>query len=145
MDLALVAVPLIAGLVALLLLRNRMNVLSFTDEEARSFGVDVGRFRIVVVLICTAITGISVGCCGPIGLVGFVAPHVARRFVSTDFRHLLPASLLVGAIFLVVAENLTMQAEIGADQGVNLITTTLGCIVFLIVAFRSRGGTRAWR
>ena len=144
-DLALVAVPLVIGLAALLLLRNRMNILSFTDEEARSLGVDIGRFRAGVVLLCTAVTGISVGFCGPIGLVGFVAPHVARRFVSSDFRWLLPASLLVGAIFLVVAEMLVMQTEIGSDQGVNLITTTLGCIVFLIVAYRSKGGTRAWR
>ena len=144
-DLALVAVPLVVLLVALLLLRNRMNVLSFTDAEARSLGVDIGRFRTLVVLLCTAATGIAVGFCGPIGLVGFVAPHVARRFVSSDFRFLLPASLLVGSIFLVVAEMLTYQTEIGADQGVNLITTTLGCIVFLIVAFRSRGGTRAWK
>ena len=145
LDLALVGIPIVIGLVVLLLLRNRMNVLTFSDAEARSLGVDIGRFRTGVVLLCTAITGVAVGFCGPVGMVGFVAPHVARRIVSPDFRYMLPASLLIGAIFLVIAEALTMQTEIGADQGVNLITTVLGCIVFLVVAFKSRGGTNAWR
>lgn len=143
-DLAFVGVPLVVTLVALFLMRNRMNVLAFTDEEAHAMGVDAGRFRTLVVLLCTAATGIAVGFCGPVGFVGFVAPHVARRIVSPDFRYLLPASLFIGALFLVIAVQVTNQVAIGADQGVNLITTTLGCIVFLIVAFRNRGGAHAW-
>ncbi|MDO4502823.1 MAG: iron ABC transporter permease [Coriobacteriia bacterium] len=143
-DLFMVCIPLFAGLIVLLALRNRMDVLSFTDEEARTLGVDVGRFRTVVVLLCTAVTGITVGFCGPIGFVGFVAPHIARRLVGSSFRYLLPASLFTGAIFLVVALCVVNQLDIAGGQGVNLVTTSLGCVVFLLIAFRNRGGARAW-
>lgn len=143
-NLAMVAVPLVAGLIVLLLMRTRMNVLGFSDEEAQSMGVDITRYRTGVVLLCTAITGISVGFCGPISFVGFLCPHIARRLVPVDMRYQLPASMFIGATFLTIALAATYQMDIGAFQGVNLITTSLGCVVFLIVAFRSRGGTRAW-
>ncbi len=144
-ELIFVCLPLIAGMIALLLLRGRLNALSFTDDEAKSMGIDVARLRTGVIVLCTVLIGITVAFCGPIVFVGFVSPHVARRVVGSDFRFLLPASLLVGAIFLTVTFFTVSQFDIDMQQGVNLITSIIGCIVFIIVAATGKGGAHAWR
>ena len=144
-QLAFTCIPLVAGLVALNLLRGKLNALSFSDEEARSMGVDVARFRTGIVVLCTVLIGICVAFCGPIVFVGFVSPHVARKVVGSDFRFLLPASMLIGSIFLTVVFFIVSQFDIDMQQGINLITSAVGCIAFLTVAFTSRGGAHAWR
>ncbi len=144
-DLAFFALPLVLFMVVLLAMRNQMNVLAFSDDEAKTLGVDVGKFRGIVVLICTLCVGLVVGCCGPIAFVGFISPHVARRIVGPNFSVLMPASLFVGASFLVLVAFLGNQIDIDMDQGLNLISTSIGCLVFLIVAFRGRGGVYAFK
>jgi iron complex transport system permease protein len=144
-DLAFFAIPVAVALVIILALRSRLNLLAFSDDLARTSGVDVDRLRFEIVLVSTVATGLVVGCCGPIAFVGFVCPHVARRIVGPNFRYLLPLSLFVGAIFLIVVVFIGNLIDIDMDQGMNLICTSIGCIVFLIVAFRGRGGTGAWR
>lgn len=144
-DLAFVCVPVIIGIVILLAMRTRINVLSFGDDEARSLGVDVDRLRTGVVVLCTTLTGITVGFCGPVVFVGFVSPHIARKVVGSDSRFLIPASMFIGAIFLALALCVTNQFDIDMQQGVNLITSVIGCIAFLAVAFANKGGAHAWK
>lgn len=144
-DMAIVCIPITFGVVLLLLFRSRLNALAFGDDEARALGVNVDALRCGVVVLCTVVTGIAVGFCGPVVFVGFVAPHVARRAVGSDFRFLVPVSMFVGAIFLTLALFVTNQFDIDLQQGVNLITSIIGCVVFLIVVFTNKGGTHAWR
>lgn len=144
-DLALFALPVALGAVVLLLLGPRLNLLSFSDEEAASMGVSIGRFRAGVVLLCTVLTGMVVAFCGPIVFVGFVCPHLARRVVGSNFAHLLPASLFTGAMFLCIVLFLEGQFDIDSYQGINLIASGAGCIAFLVIACRRKGGAYAWR
>ncbi len=89
------------GLVPLLLLRWRMNVLTLGgDDESRAMGgIDAGRVRFIVIICSTLITAASVSVSGMIGWVGLVIPHVARKLVGNNYNHLMPASILCGAIF----------------------------------------------
>lgn len=143
-DVAYFAVPVVAVLVLLVLFRSQLNILSFSDEEARAAGVNAGRLRTIIVIVCTVATGVVVAGCGPIAFVGFVCPHVARRIVGPNFRYLLPMSLFVGAIYLIFVLCLASQFNLSLQQGFNLISTMIGCVVFLIVSFRGRGGAHAW-
>ena len=95
------------GLVPLLLLRWRMNLLlTLSPDEARSMGVNTDRIRLAVILCATVLTAASVSVSGMIGWVGLVIPHLSRRIVGNDCRYLLPMSMVFGAGFLLLVDDL---------------------------------------
>ena len=100
-------VPMIIGLIPLFLLRWRINLLTLSDTEARTMGVNAGRVRLIVIICSTLITAASVSVSGLIGWVGLVVPHLTRRLVGNNYRHLLPASMLSGAIFMLLVDNVS--------------------------------------
>lgn len=98
-DVQFAAWPILVGLIPLWLLRWRVNLLTVSEAEARSMGVHTGRLRVVVVLRATLMTAGSVAISGMIGWVGLVIPHFGRMIFGQDYRKLLPASSLLGAVF----------------------------------------------
>jgi iron complex transport system permease protein len=137
----LVALPLVlVGLVPLILLRWRINVLSLGDEEARALGVNAGRLRIVVVAAATLITSSVVAISGVIGWVGLVMPHIARMLVGPDFRRLLPASMLLGATYLVLVDTLARSIA-RVETPLGILTAMIGAPFFLWLLAR---GQRGW-
>ena len=107
-----------------------MNVLSVGDEEAKTLGVDTGAVRLAVIASATLITAASVSVSGVIGWVGLVIPHFARMLVGPDFRRLLPASMLLGAGFLLGVDTLARTvARIEIPLGV--LTAFVGTPLFL--------------
>ena len=143
-DFAFFGIPTLVVVVVLIVLRNRITLLTLHDEEAQTMGVNPSRFRALVIVLCAAATGLVVGCVGPIAFVGFVCPHVARLLVGHDLRYLLPMSLFIGAIFLMVVLFVGTQFDIDMDMGLNLVSTIIGTVVFLLVAFRTKGGSHVW-
>jgi len=106
-----VALPLIAlGVVALWLLRWRIDVLALSEDEARSLGVDVRRLRIVVILAATLVTAAAVSLAGTIGWVGLIIPHAARLLVGASFPRVLPFSVVLGAGFMLAVDTLCRTA-----------------------------------
>ena len=129
-DLA-VALPLIAlGLVPLVLLAWRINLLSLPDDEARALGIDVGKLRIVVIAAATLVTSASVAVAGIIGWVGLVIPHAARLLVGAEFARVLPMSAVLGGAFMLVVDTLSRTiAETEIPPGV--ITALIGTPAFI--------------
>jgi iron complex transport system permease protein len=127
----LVAAPFaLAGLVPMILLRWRMNLLALPDDEARALGVDVRRLRILVVGCATLMTASAVAISGIIGWVGLLIPHAARLLVGPDFGRLLPLSMLLGAAFLLAVDTLCRTiATIEVPPGV--LTALIGTPFFL--------------
>lgn len=109
-DLKLVGVPIIIGVIGLLLLRWRINVLSLGDEEAYSLGVNPVRMRLTIIAMATFITAACVTVIGIIGWVGLVIPHICRMVVGEDHKNLLPASCIVGAIFMIIVDMIARTA-----------------------------------
>src|SRR5258708_24469076 len=137
-DLA-VALPLIAaGLLALALLRWRINVLSLPDDEARALGIDVPRLRVAVIAAATLATSASVAIAGIIGWGGLLIPHAARLLLGAEFARVLPVSAILGAAFLLVVDTLCRTiARTELPPGV--LTALLGTPVFiwlLAISFR---------
>jgi iron complex transport system permease protein len=105
-DLA-VALPLIAiGLVPLVLLRWRIDLLALSEDEARSLGLDVTKLRLAVIVCATLVTASAVALAGVIGWVGLVIPHAARLLVGASFARVLPLSLVLGAGFMLAVDTL---------------------------------------
>ena len=98
------ALFMLLAFIPLMLLRWRINLLSFGDEEAQTLGIPVERLRLIVILCATLLTAAAVSLSGIIGLVGLIVPHLVRFLVGPDFRFLLPGSALLGGLFLLIAE-----------------------------------------
>jgi iron complex transport system permease protein len=129
-----VAAPLaLLGLVPMLLLRWRMNLLALPDDEAR-------KLRTVVVCAATLMTAAAVAVSGIIGWVGLLIPHAARLLVGPDIRRLLPLAMLLGAAFLLAVDTLCRTiATIEVPPGV--LTALIGTPFFLWLFALSR---RSW-
>jgi len=124
----------ILGAVAvLLLLSARLNLLALGEDEAASLGVNVALSRAVVLLAASAATGAAVALSGVVGFVGLIVPHALRRLLGPDHRLLLPASVLFGAAFLVLADALARLAfvALGTEPPVGALTAFLGGPLFL--------------
>jgi iron complex transport system permease protein len=105
-DLLSILPGVLVGLVPLWLLRWRMNVMTLSEEEALTLGVDTRRVRLVVITAATLMTAAVVSVSGVIGWIGLLIPHFARLLVGPDFSRLLPAAMLLGAGYLVAVDTL---------------------------------------
>ncbi len=129
----------ILGLVPLVLLRWRINVLSLGDEEAKSLGIEVGRLRLLVIGCATLITAAVVAIAGVVGWVGLVMPHIARMLVGPGFGILLPTSALLGAGYLLLVDTLARTLA-AAEVPLGILTAVVGAPFFLWLLARGRRG-----
>lgn len=123
------------GMIPLVLLRRRINVLSFGDETAQTLGVDVARVRFVVIACATLMTATAVSVSGIIGMVGLVVPHLAGFIVGADFRRLLPASALLGALLLLLADDFSRSLWT-TELPIGILTSLVGVPFFLYLLIR---------
>ncbi|MFA9463928.1 MAG: FecCD family ABC transporter permease [Velocimicrobium sp.] len=134
-EVSFVIVPIAIGLIPLLLLRWRMNVLAMGDDEAQTMGVNAKRIRLVVIIASTLITAASVSVSGMIGWVGLVIPHLARRLVGSNYRYLMPATLLFGAIFLLMVDNVSRNL-LTTEIPLGILTAVIGAPFFIYLITR---------
>jgi iron complex transport system permease protein len=112
-------------------------VLALGHDEARTLGVDAGKLRMLVVCAATLMTSAAVAMAGVIGWVGLMVPHMARLLVGPRFDRLLPASVLLGAAFMIGVDTLARSvARIEVPLGV--LTALIGGPVFVFLLARSR-------
>src|SRR5262245_32034199 len=138
-DVRAVAPSVALGLVPLVLLRWRMNVMTLGEDEARALGVDTRWLRLVVIAAATLMTAGVVSISGVVGWIGLLVPHLARFLVGPDFRRLLPVSILLGAGYLLGVDTLARtMARIEIPLGV--LTAFIGAPFFIWVLAASRRG-----
>lgn len=131
---------LVALLVACWLPRraDALNALLLGESEARHLGFDVERLKAALVL-CTALgVGAAVAAAGMIGFIGLVVPHLIRLVAGPDHRTLLPASMMAGAILLLLADLLARLALAPAELPIGIVTALIGAPFFLYLLLRGR-------
>jgi iron complex transport system permease protein len=136
--LAMVLGPIVAGSAGLLLVRWKLNVLAMGDEEARSLGVETERLKGFVIVCTTLITAAAVSVCGMVGWVGLVIPHVGRMLVGPDHRLLLPATLSIGASYLLFIDDIARTASAG-EIPLGILTALIGAPFFAYLLRKTRG------
>jgi iron complex transport system permease protein len=129
---------LIPGWIILGAYGRDLNLLATGEESAASLGVDVPRTERIVFVASSLIVGVTVSVGGAIGFVGLIVPHAARLLFGQDVRVLLPASFLLGAAFLVLADTLARAVISPGELPVGAITALLGGPVFLLLMRRQR-------
>ena len=134
------AVCMAVGLVPLLLLRWRMNLLTLSPDEARAMGVHTDRLRLAVILSSTVLTAAAVSVSGMIGWVGLVIPHLSRRIVGSDCRRLMPMTCLFGAAFLLLVDNMA-RCLTATEIPIGILTAFVGAPFFIYLMVK--GGDRS--
>ena len=129
---------LLPGVAALALMGQGLNVITGGEEVAEGLGIDVARMRMLALLAASLITAAAVSLAGLVGFVGLMVPHMGRVLLGPDNRLLAPASALMGAIVLVLADTAARTMFAPAQIPVGVITALLGGPCFLWL-FSRRG------
>ena len=133
------------GLSMLWLLARPLDALAFGDETAQSLGLPLGRARGVIVAAASLTTAAAVAAGGTIGFVGLIAPHAARLLVGAEHARLIPASALIGALLLLVADDVARTALAPLELPAGVLTAALGGPFFLYLLKTRQGDFGARR
>jgi len=139
-DILILLGPMLVGGIALLLVRWHLNPLSFGEEEAQAMGSETTKMRIIVIGACTLMTASAVAIAGIIGWVGLIIPHVARGLVGPDYGRLLPVSAVIGAVYLLLIDDIARMAG-PLEMPLGILTALIGAPFFIFLLARTR---RAW-
>ena len=128
----------IAGIAITFFFTRDLNMFSMGDETAQHLGVNTERVRVFLLVIASLMTAAGVAISGVIGFVGLIIPHMTRLAIGPDHRILLPASAVVGAMFLVICDAVARVATGVAELPVGVITALVGTPVFFYLLRRRK-------
>jgi len=131
------AAPMLAGFAVILLLRWRINLLTLDEDEAKSLGLNVSRYRLILIIASTIISAAAVCLGGLIGWVGLMAPHIGRALVGPDYRRLIPACAMLGATFLVLMDDLA-RSVMSLEIPLGVVTSVIGAPFFVYLIIKRR-------
>jgi iron complex transport system permease protein len=137
-DLALAAPVVLAAIAACMLHARALDAFTFGADAAASLGIAVGRVRLVLFALTAAMTATTVSIVGSIGFVGLVIPHAARFLVGPGHARLLPACVMIGAIFTVLADIVSRVLIPQQTLPIGVVTALFGAPAFAIILFRAR-------
>ena len=129
-DFPFAALPMVIGLVPLLLLRWQLNLLTLGESEAKALGVRTEPVRAVLIVCATLVTAASVSFSGMIGWVGLVIPHLSRKLIGSDHRGLVPCSMLTGAAFLLLVDDVSRNL-LAVEIPIGILTAVIGAPFFI--------------
>lgn len=138
-DILIAGIPMLLGIAGLLVVRWRINVLSMGDKEAQTMGINTRLNKGLVIVCATLATAGAVSVSGIIGWVGLVIPHIGRMLVGNDNRILIPASLSLGACFLILIDNIGRTIS-GSEIPLGVLTALVGGPFFVYLLKRTKGG-----
>ena len=128
---------LIAGFVLMMLFATSLNVLARGELQAAALGVDVPRLKLILYFSASVLTACAVTIAGSIGFVGLVIPHMLRLLGARDHRILIPASVLLGGSFLIIADSFARSVMSPLQLPVGVVTAVIGVPAFLIILRRN--------
>ncbi len=129
-------VGLIVGVGAIYSTAADLNLITTGEREALHLGVEVTRVKLVVYISASLLTGLAVAVSGAIGYVGLLVPHVMRLLFGSDYRVLIPTSVIGGAITIVIADTLARTVVAPTELPVGAMTAMAGAPVFIYLLRR---------
>ncbi|WP_455389806.1 FecCD family ABC transporter permease, partial [Petrachloros mirabilis] len=130
----------VGGTMLLMRKGQALNLLTLGEETARSLGIETERVKKQLFGLAALLTGAVVSVSGMIGFVGMVVPHAVRMLIGSDHRLLLPASALIGGMFLVLSDTFARTVLAPAEIPVGIVTALVGGPLFLYILLRSKNG-----
>ena len=126
-----ISIPVIISMVLINFFARDLNIMLTGEESAQSLGVDVEKTKLYILILGTFMVSMVVSISGIIGFVGLIIPHIVRIIIGPDHRILLPASALVGGIFMVSADTIARTVISPVEIPVGIITALFGGPFFL--------------
>lgn len=133
------AAVLVCGAVMLHYARE-LNAFAIGEDNARTIGVSVRRVKLMILVAVSVLIGVCVSIGGTIGFVGLVVPHMTRMLAGPNHRKLLPASLFLGAIFLLLADLVSRTLLSPVELPIGVVTSLVGSVIFVLIFYRTRKG-----
>jgi len=131
--------PLVGlGLVVIVMLRYRLNVLSLGDMQAKSLGINPTMYRVVLILISSLIVALTVATCGQVCWIGLIIPHIARTLVGPNHKQMLPITITLGGLFMLLADDIARSIT-AAELPISIVTSLIGAPLFAFLLYKNRG------
>ena len=137
--LPMVIILVMVGVIILCCLGNVINIISLGNEKSNSLGINTSRAVKYIFLLSSLITACIVSCCGVIGFVGLMIPHITRKFVGNNNKILMPFSAVVGAIFLLICDTVSRTVIAPVEIPIGVITSIIGGLFFVFLLLRKSG------
>lgn len=128
----------VAGFVCLMLMSRKMDIMSFGDLQAQAMGVDAKKTKIVAILVCSLLTGVSVAFTGVIGFIDLAAPPVVRKIFGPSHKLVIPMSFIYGGAFMALCDLISRTLLSPREIPVGAVTALIGAPFFAYVFFASR-------
>ena len=125
---------LIAGII-LFLMRWKINLLTLSDDEAESMGVDVRRVRMFSVILASVLTAVSVSAAGMIGWIGLVIPNLVRMLTGNNTKQLMPMTAIIGGIYLLIVDDLA-RCMLTTEIPIGILTAFVGAPFFIFILLK---------
>lgn len=138
-----IMLPMITSMILLNIFARDLNVMLTGEESAKSLGVNVERTKIYVLLLGTFMTSVAVSVSGIIGFVGLIIPHIVRLIIGPDHRILLPASALVGGIFMIASDAIARTVISPIEVPVGIVTAMFGGPFFIYLLVKAKRNTKS--
>ena len=139
-DVIILSITVLLGAVPLYLIRWKLNVLSFGEEEAKALGIDTFKIRFLVIVCSTLMTAAAVSLGGMIGWVGLIIPHFARMLVGPNYKVLIPTSILIGSTYILMVDDIA-RSLFPLEIPIGILTSLIGAPFFIFMLLK---GKRGW-
>ncbi len=128
----------LVGVVISGFLYKKLNLLTLGETGAKSLGMDVEKFKILCMLIVTFVAASIICFVGVIGFVGLIAPHMVRMILGGDTKYVIPASMIVGTLFLLLSDLISRIVVYPDELRVGLIMSVIGAPIFLYMILKRK-------
>jgi iron complex transport system permease protein len=135
------AIPMLTGIIGLIAIRWKINVLSMGEREAYTLGINIKLYRGLVIILSTLATAGAVATCGIISWIGLIIPHMGRMIVGNDNQYLMPVSVALGGFMLLVIDNFG-RVLTGGELPLNILTALIGGPFYIYLLKKPKAG--AW-
>ncbi|MDD4780664.1 MAG: iron ABC transporter permease [Tissierellia bacterium] len=128
----------IVGIILLLLISNKLNILMLGDEVATGLGLNVEKTKFLFIIISSVLAGAAVSVVGLLGFVGLIVPHITRQLIGSDYRFLIPATIFTGSAVVILCDTLARVMFAPVEIPVGIIMSALGAPFFLYLLRRKK-------
>lgn len=125
---------LAAAWILCFMISRRLNIFSLGEEMAKGLGLNTERLKLEMILLTVVLAGASVAVAGPIGLVGLIIPHLTRSLVGSEFKWAIPYSIILGSVFLLLADIGSRFIAYPKEIPVGALTAIIGTPFFIYIA-----------
>lgn len=139
-DLLIGGIPMIIGILGIIFIRWRINVLSMGDREAKTLGINPSFDKGIVITFATLATAGAVCISGTIGWIGLIIPHIGRMIIGNDNKVLIPISCALGASFMMIIDNIARTLTSG-EIPIGILTSLIGGPFFIYILKKTKGGS----